>query len=223
MSKLTHGGGGEVMYGQDRGEWFVGNDVANTIANGEITVNYQRIFEGSSSISFQNVVDFSNGFANSVVTNHALGFGRMDLDNEAFEYGQFTGDLASVGMGIVEICAGGTIAAGGTLGSIVTSPTGVGAVAGATVAAGGLAIATEGAATTGTALANILDKHGRVHAQRGKGERGLTSKPSGTNSPFKKMKPDPNNPNKVLYKDPRTGKTVSKPKPQGFDNFWNKH
>lgn len=37
------------------------------------------------------------------------------------------------------------------------------------------------------------------------------------------MKPDPNNPDRVLMKDPN-GKVISKPKPNGFDDFWkNKH
>ena len=35
------------------------------------------------------------------------------------------------------------------------------------------------------------------------------------------MKPDPNNPDRVLMKDPN-GKTMSKPKPNGFDEFWKK-
>lgn len=40
---------------------------------------------------------------------------------------------------------------------------------------------------------------------------------------LKKMKPDPNNPDRVLMKDPN-GKTISKAKPNGFDEFWkNKH
>lgn len=38
------------------------------------------------------------------------------------------------------------------------------------------------------------------------------------------MKPDPNNPDKVLMKNPTNGKTISKQKPNGFDEFWrNKH
>ena len=35
------------------------------------------------------------------------------------------------------------------------------------------------------------------------------------------MKPDPNNPDRVLMKDPN-GKTISKAKPKGFDEFWKK-
>lgn len=36
--------GGTVDYAQDRGEWFVGKDVANTFSNGEVQVNFQRQF-----------------------------------------------------------------------------------------------------------------------------------------------------------------------------------
>ena len=58
---------------------------------------------------------------------------------------------------------------------------------------------------------------------RNKGERNLAGSPAGTPNEFKKMKPDPNNPDRVLMKDPN-GKTISKPKPNGFDEFWkNKH
>jgi len=58
---------------------------------------------------------------------------------------------------------------------------------------------------------------------RNKGERNLAGSPAGTPNEFKKMKPAPNNPDRVLMKDPN-GKTISKPKPNGFDEFWkNKH
>ena len=54
----------------------------------------------------------------------------------------------------------------------------------------------------------------------GKGERSKTAKPDGTGNPFKKMRPDPNDPSKVLYREPHTGKDVRKPKPPGFDEWW---
>ena len=50
----------------------------------------------------------------------------------------------------------------------------------------------------------------------GKGERGLTRSPSGTPNPYKHMKPHPTDPNKVIYKDPVTGKKIEKPKPPGY-------
>ncbi len=56
---------------------------------------------------------------------------------------------------------------------------------------------------------------------QGKGERGQTAKPDGTGNPYKKMRPDPKDPTKVIYKHPHTGKDVSKPKPPGFDEYWN--
>ena len=51
---------------------------------------------------------------------------------------------------------------------------------------------------------------------QGKGKRGQAAKPSGTGNPFKHMKPDPNDPTKVLWKDPHTGKWIPKPKPPGY-------
>jgi hypothetical protein len=35
------------------------------------------------------------------------------------------------------------------------------------------------------------------------------------------MKPDPNDPSKVLFNDPHTGKDKRIPKPDGFDEYWN--
>ncbi len=44
-----------------------------------------------------------------------------------------------------------------------------------------------------------------------KGERGFSGKPSGTNNPYKHIKPDPSKPGNVIYKHPQTGKKVSRP------------
>lgn len=55
---------------------------------------------------------------------------------------------------------------------------------------------------------------------KGKGERGRTKKPEGTDNPFKHMKPDPKDPGKVKVKDPHTGKEVTKPTPPGFPEWW---
>jgi RHS repeat-associated protein len=52
---------------------------------------------------------------------------------------------------------------------------------------------------------------------KGRGERGLTRSPMGTQNPYKHMKPHPTDPNKVIFKDPVTGKKIEKPKPPGFD------
>ncbi len=49
-----------------------------------------------------------------------------------------------------------------------------------------------------------------------KGERNWSKRPSGTKNPWKHYRPHPTNPNKVLYKDPQTGKDKIKPKPPGF-------
>jgi hypothetical protein len=56
---------------------------------------------------------------------------------------------------------------------------------------------------------------------RGRGERKQAAKPTGTDNPFKKMRPHPTKANMVLYTDPHTGKEVEKPKPAGFDEWWN--
>lgn len=35
------------------------------------------------------------------------------------------------------------------------------------------------------------------------------------------MKPVPGDPTKVEFRDPQTGKKIIKPKPPGFDDWWN--
>ncbi|MEL7002527.1 MAG: DUF4157 domain-containing protein [Bacteroidota bacterium] len=52
-----------------------------------------------------------------------------------------------------------------------------------------------------------------------RGERNRTSKPSGTNNEYKKYKPH-DNPKLIKYKD-QNGKWKTKPKPKGFDEYWN--
>jgi RHS repeat-associated protein len=50
-------------------------------------------------------------------------------------------------------------------------------------------------------------------------DRSTTGRPDGTPNPFKKLTPDPDDPNKVIYRDPKTGKQYKKAKPPGFDDY----
>ena len=50
----------------------------------------------------------------------------------------------------------------------------------------------------------------------GKGERGKTAKPSGTDNPYKHTKPHPTDPGKIIQRDPHTGKQTVKPKPADY-------
>jgi RHS repeat-associated protein len=61
-----------------------------------------------------------------------------------------------------------------------------------------------------------------VFQSRQKGERNQTANPGGTSNPFKHMKPDPNDPSRVIRKDPHTGKPKSSQMPDGFKDWWNK-
>jgi len=54
---------------------------------------------------------------------------------------------------------------------------------------------------------------------KGKGERGLSGKPTGTKNPAKKFKPHPTDPSKIIYKDPTTGKTIVKDRKSVEDLF----
>jgi hypothetical protein len=57
---------------------------------------------------------------------------------------------------------------------------------------------------------------------QGKGERGKTHGPGGTGNPYKHQKPHPRDPTKVVEWDPHTGKEKVKPKPPGFQEWWDK-
>jgi RHS repeat-associated protein len=67
---------------------------------------------------------------------------------------------------------------------------------------------------------NLTDPLGLT--PQGKGERGQAAKPEGTASPYKGMRPHPTDPSKVIWRDPHTGKDVIKPKPEGFQPWWDK-
>ena len=187
-------------------------------------------------------VDRIAGIAMGVMTNTvpaSTGLRNLYTPNNASDYNDALRGTdaaaavvgaAAILIGATEIGAGGGAAAAG--GAVVA--TGAGAPVGAAVAGAGGAVAAKGAATVaggavllGNAMLNARAGYGygRVSEARssgsgGKGERGRTAKPEGTDNPFKKMSPDPKNPKKVQYKD-ANGKTQTKPKPEGFDQYWN--
>jgi hypothetical protein len=140
-----------------------------------------------------------------------------DDDTESFAQGQVVGDAISVIQGIAETVVGGTA-------------TGI-ALAAEVPSAGGSSIALpvsipmtlHGVGLGVRGMQNLLNPT-KVYAKGkggkgGKGERNLTAKSDGTNNPFKKMKPDPKNPDNVIVKD-ANGKNISKLKPKGFDDYW---
>ncbi len=147
-----------------------------------------------------------------------------DIDNSSYTTigGAFISENKSVADAVGDFGPGALDAGGNALGAaaIISAETGVGAplAAGLGTLAGAfktLALATSMLNTA----AEISDGHFDAMGQRGKGERNQTAKASGTDNPFKTLKPDPNNQNKVLGKD-SNGKTKSYPKPQGFDEYW---
>ena len=109
----------------------------------------------------QATVDFVDGMANAVASNatsvssidgsQTVGLvDRLQPSSAAYSAGQTAGDVISVVTGAVEAVVGGTVATGGTIGGVVTAPTGVGAVAGAATATAGVAVATHGVSTAKT-------------------------------------------------------------------------
>ncbi|MBI4851553.1 MAG: HNH endonuclease, partial [Acidobacteria bacterium] len=71
--------------------------------------------------------------------------------------GAFTGHALAIAVGTGELIGGVVIGTGGAAGGVVTSPSGVGAVAGAVVAAGGAALATDGLVSLGNTVNNLLN------------------------------------------------------------------
>lgn len=70
------------------------------------------------------------------------------------EAGAFIGNLVGATQGVYEMTVGASMMVGGTAGGVATSPTGVGAVAGAGVAVAGAAVTAHGAAVTYNGLKN---------------------------------------------------------------------
>ncbi|HEX8657541.1 MAG TPA: DUF6443 domain-containing protein [Hymenobacter sp.] len=117
-------------------------------------------------------VDFTNGFANGMVANNttlpngASLVPRVAPSNSFEAAGQTGADLVSLVQGGAEFLAGGLAATGGTVGGIVTAPTGVGAVAGAGLTMAGIGVAGHGLNTVNNAMRNLLnnDHNGRYNA-----------------------------------------------------------
>ena len=156
--------------------------------------------------------EFAFGVANSFSSNNLIG-PRVEPGTDAIYYGQMAGDVATIVQGLAEMVIGSA----GTAAGAGMSSTGVGALVGVPVAAVSVATTTHGGAVASLSLHNLLFAKGR--GKKGKGERNQTSKASGTDNPFKKMKPDPKNANRVLIKD-ANGKSKSVAKPDGFDAYW---
>ncbi len=111
----------------------------------------------------------------------------------------------------------GTIGAGaGAVGGTFVGPgvgtIGVGIAGGVIGDAAGTLIGAAGGGFVGGILGNILcSGNSGSNSGQGKGERGTTGTPHGTNNPGKHAKLDPKT-GRWLVKNPHTGKTVLKPK-----------
>ncbi len=114
--------------------------------------------------------EFLNGASNAFLSNATtfgtpagdvfVGVERNHPRTTAEAFGQTAGDALSVVTGAVEVIVGGGAAAGGTVGGVVTAPTGVGAVAGAATATAGVAVAGHGVNTVKNALEGMLFSSG---------------------------------------------------------------
>lgn len=176
-------------------------------------------------IGIENTLSFVNG-ASRAFADNLLG-GSTDLretgdyyNQDAYNAGQNVGDVLSVLGGTFEVVDGSSKIVGGVLAAPETGGASLPVVGLGTaeVAHGGVQIV--------SGIKNLSQRNGRVSEARssgrgGKGERNRTAKPEGTDNPFKKMKPDPKNSDNIIYKD-ADGKDKSKPKPKGFDEYWNK-
>lgn len=120
-----------------------------------------------------------------------------------------------------ELSGGGAIGSGVT-GSVLTA-TGLGvAFVGLTYASfrvnkAGYPVDARPYSQSVLGLPSMSETNGFVFS-KGKGERRQAGKADGTNNPFKKLKPDPDN---VLEKDSHSGKYKSKVASKGFFDWWN--
>ncbi len=136
-----------------------------------IDKNGEGPIDGISS-TWASVSSFGNGVVNAFVSNNTtvetpMG-SRSLVDRQqggtAFTYGQATGDALSVVTGAAEAAAGLVVATGGTVFGVATSPTGVGAVAGAGVATAGVAATLHGSNSGMNGLKNLRgDNKGKVN------------------------------------------------------------
>jgi RHS repeat-associated protein len=120
------------------------------------------------------VGDFFSGIVNAYVSNATTVSSpttgqplvslveREDRGAGAFSAGQTVGDVISVAQGVVEGAVGLTVATGGTIGGVVTSPTGVGAVAGGAIAVGGVAATVHGMSTAKNGMNHLMNSNGKI-------------------------------------------------------------
>jgi RHS repeat-associated protein len=131
--------------------------------------------------SWSDVGNFANGVVNAIASNSTTVTsvdGRTNLvqgiargeGGSAYTAGQKAGDLISMVQGVGEMALGVIVGTGGTVGGVITSPTVVGAAAGAAVVGAGAAIATHGANTLKNGLNNMLNAQGSGQG-RGKNKR----------------------------------------------------
>jgi hypothetical protein len=135
--------GGDVGYAKDRGEWFVGEQVSSSSA-----ATYRRTFESPGQ-------DFMFGMANAWSSNNGFGE-RWDPQRSGVYYGQLAGDGLTGVQVAFEYVTSATMITGGTVGGIITSPTGIGAVVGGAVAYGGYAVGVHATLVGSNAISNIL-------------------------------------------------------------------
>ena len=122
------------------------------------------------------------------------------IPSPSYSAGQTTGNLLSLGQGVVELVLGSGAAAGGAAGGVVTAPTGAGAAAGYAVAAVGVGVAAHGYSTASNAARNLLgDNNGRVEAR---GSNNLKPDPSagGNHTTFRRDPDTGNVTNSATYK-----------------------
>ena len=125
------------------------------------------------------ILDFSYGFVNAYNSNQTLGLIERDVRsaeyNQNIARGALAADIVNLAQSLVEIESGMTSAGGGA----ALSVTGIGAVAGVPIAAGGVALAAHGTLVGAYTIGQIRNSVDRVHFAKHK---------DGGKGSFEKMK-----------------------------------
>ncbi|MEM1323193.1 MAG: polymorphic toxin type 35 domain-containing protein [Bacteroidota bacterium] len=149
MYKTFNGGGSIVDHD---GVWAVIQNERSFMIGNQAFMDYDLVTQNNWG---QSAGAFTLGLANSFSSNNGIG-PRLDPNTNAYYYGQRAGDILSILQGVGEMALGTTMTTGGTTGAVLSAPTGVGVVAGVSVASAGVVFTAHGEVVAAHGVHNLL-------------------------------------------------------------------